>query len=98
MQRSISSCTFGSIPRLAERRQVLPRVAVEHQLVVHDLEGRVPADLRRREAVLRDVRPQSMGGEDGVEQLVAHRLAFVQGHVRSSSGQAHSSSHFSMSG
>ncbi len=36
---SISSLDLGLDPRLAERRQVLARVAVEHQLVVHDLVG-----------------------------------------------------------
>ena len=51
-------------PRLAERREILPRVAVEHQLILNDVEG--------------DVGPQAFHGNAPFRNRRFHRLGRVR--------------------
>ena len=71
---------LGFLPRLAERGQVLPGVAIEHQLIGHQLE-RVPGQRSlRREPVLGHRPGQIPAGEYAVLELVTDGLAVVQCH------------------
>jgi hypothetical protein len=69
--------SFRLLPRLAERGQVLPGVAVEDQLVRHHLE-RVPGQrLVLGEPVFRDPLGQVAPGEDTVFELLADLAPLV---------------------
>ena len=56
MLRSINLWILVVEPRLAERREILPGVAVEHQLVVDDVKRDVGAQAVARDLVLRNAR------------------------------------------
>ena len=77
---AISARDLGFLPRLAERGQVLPRVAIQHQLIRHQLE-RVPGQRSlRREPVLGHRPGQIPVSEHAVLELVTDGLAVVQCH------------------
>jgi hypothetical protein len=78
-------------PRLAERGQVLAGVAIEHQLVRHDLERLCWLCFVRREPILGDRPGQVAPGEHAVLQLLTDRVALVQGHGRHLLDQGRSS-------
>jgi hypothetical protein len=69
---------FGFEPGLAERREVLAGVAVEHELIRHHLIGVTGEMLLLGHAVLRHGDREVGRGEDLVEDLVADVLAVVQ--------------------
>src|SRR6185312_13550266 len=67
-------------PRLAERGQVLAGVAIEHQLVRHNLERFPRPGLILREPVLRDRTCQAVPGEYRVLQARTNGVTVVQCH------------------
>jgi hypothetical protein len=67
-------------PRLAERGQVLPRVAIEHQLVGHYLERFPRQRLVLREFVLGDRPGQVAPDEHAVIQLLTDGGTLMQRH------------------
>src|SRR5262249_21487680 len=70
------------LPRLAKRRQVLPRVPIEHQLIRHQLE-RIPRQRPLlRERVLRHRPRQIPVGEHTIRHLVTYHITLVQRHRR----------------
>jgi len=79
--------SFGFLPGLAERGQVLPGVAVQDQLVRHQLE-RVPGhDLVTGELVLRDRLGQVASDEHAVASRSATMSRACNGMVHISPGQ-----------
>ena len=68
------------LPCLAERRQVLARVAVEHELVLDDLKCVAGIGLVRRKVVLRHRLRQVLAGVHAVVQRVANELAVMKRH------------------
>src|SRR5205814_10557349 len=73
-------------PGLAERGQVLPGVAVEYQLVRHQLKRVSRQRLVAGELVLGNGPGHVAPGEHAVRQLLLDRLTRVQRHVSSSPG------------
>ena len=71
---------LGLLPRLAERRQVLAGVAVEHQLVGDDGEGVLGAPLLGREAILGCRLRHVLAGVDGVVERGTDGFTSVQRH------------------
>ena len=63
MLMSIKLVNLVIEPRLTERGEVLPRIAVEHQLVIDDLKGRLGRDARERNPVLGHGNSQRSRGE-----------------------------------
>jgi hypothetical protein len=71
---------LGFLPRLAERGQVLAGVAVEDQLVRHQLERVSGQGLVRGEPVFRDRLGQVASGEYAVRQPLGYNVPLVQRH------------------
>ena len=67
-------------PGLAERGQILAAVAVEHQLVGHELERVVGPGFPGRERVLRDLAAQFAAAEHRLRSGLTDLVTLVDGH------------------
>ena len=67
-------------PGLAERRQVLPGIAVEHQFVVDDGVDLARIVLQVREPVFRHAQGEIFGSVYVVLKVITHRVLFMQYH------------------
>jgi hypothetical protein len=71
---------LGLRPGLAERGQILPGIAIEHQLIGYQLERFARLRLALGEAVFRHRHGQVTPGEHAILYLLADSIALVQWH------------------